>query len=80
MLFRNYLPKGYYIEDEYGDFTKTDNIKEATHHHDGFSFNRIKEEVPNRWEDNSKEDINLFSHWKEDDEDNDISLFNHWKD
>ncbi len=48
MLFRNWLEEGYYIEDEMGDLTKTDDpreIKRASesgnlYHHDGYCMSK----------------------------------------
>lgn len=73
MLFRNWLEEGYYIEDDYGDLTKTDNPSLATHRHDGYSLNKIEKEIT------SDENIGPLSHWK-DDTDDDINIFSHWKD
>lgn len=64
MLFRNWLEPGYYVEDASGDLTRVDDPKEATHHHDGCSFNEITPEDIKR--DDTKDDyeFSLFSKWK----------------
>lgn len=81
MSFRNWLDKGFYIEDEYGDLNKTDDKSLATHYHDGYSLSKIQDIQNKKWK-NENDDVNIFSHWKNenDDDDDDISLFSHWKD
>lgn len=52
LLFRNWLEKGFYVEDGYGDLTKTDDINEIAeakndgklYEHDGYSLNKINNE------------------------------------
>lgn len=77
MSFRNWLDEGYYIEDGYGEFSKTDDPKSATHYHDGYTLNKISEKENKKWKDDYG-DVSIFSHWKDDDDD-DMGIFSHWK-
>lgn len=76
-LFRNLLEEGYYIDDGYGDFTKTDVPKLATHQHDGYCMNKIDKTEKIK---DIDENISIFSHWKDDEDNDDVSMFSHWKD